>query len=149
MRTEYETEADLKREYDFRKRIEAKFKVGLYKLHQSMRMDFLMHRRMEPIAFVETKCRNNDLMQYPDLMLSANKWEAGVLWTKHASSVFDQGKLLFLIFISAFDGDWQYCYKPHHSKEIVLKHSGRTTQTRDVWDKELCVHIPTKFFKKF
>jgi hypothetical protein len=91
------------------------------------------------LGFAEYKRRHNDCNAYPDLMISATKFDRG-------KELYEAGHA-FLIFIEWDDGLFWYKYDPEH--EVFYRdESGRTRQTRDDWDIERCAHIPIRYFKR-
>lgn len=151
-RTQYETEEDLKNEERIvaklvdllKKHNEGEFKT--VKLTKEQRLDFAIMRKIyenghtheECCMVVEVKKRDGSSHRYEDLMISKSKFLAGKGEAKNGRK--------FLILIEYADGIFWFEYDDQ--KDIAIKVSGRSTQTRDKWDVEPCAHIPMHHFKR-
>jgi hypothetical protein len=111
-----------------------------FKMPDIMNMDYLIVKLDFPIrqfAVVEVKRRRHKFGDYPDLMISTIKWNAG-------KDFYNLG-FKFFILIEYDDGLYWYLYDPSH--EVKIKEGGRTIQKRDKWDEEECAHIPNAYWK--
>lgn len=113
------------------------------KLTKKARLDYALLKYSQDstgtsIAFCEVKRRKHRVNKYPDLMISASKFQQG-------QAVHLAG-FPFIIVIKFEDSTRWYRYEPSHEGRIIFKHSGRTLNTRDKFDKETCAHIPIDLF---
>jgi len=138
MRQMYESANDLKNEDDIRQFLEQGLSATLHKLPISYRLDWLVFRNGTPKAVIEFKRRKCKHLQYPDIMLSLGKWNAGLDYVQ-------KNGLAFMFVVQWDDAVGVYMYKPEHPVDI--RWGGRTVQTRDSADIEPVVHIPTNQFR--
>jgi hypothetical protein len=151
-RQQYESEHDLMNERNaiaaFLELLETRWGVDYleFKLTKEMIIDFLVIGQHEPkrFAVVEVKRRRHKFGDYPDLMISTIKWNAGIAYHNLGFK--------FFILIEYNDGLYWYCYQPIHSDvskafHVAIKEGGRTIQKRDKWDEEECAHIPIAYWK--
>ena len=111
-----------------------------YKMPEHMKIDYLIVKQDETkqFAVVEIKRRRHNFGDFPDLMISTIKWNAG--------KAFHDLGFKFFILIEYDDGLYWYCHDPSHT--ITIKEGGRTIQKRDEWDEEECAHILNAYWKR-
>lgn len=144
-RQQYETEHDLMNERvaisAFLEYFETNKGIDYfgYKMPKSMNLDYLIVKqdKVKQFAVVEIKRRRHKFGEFPDLMISAIKWNIGI--------AYHELGFKFFILIKYDDGYYWYCYDPQHT--ITIKEGGRTIQKRDEWDEEECAHIPNAYWK--
>ena len=76
----YETEEDLSKEAEFKRKIEKRFRCTCTKLHKSHGFDFIATRNGEEVALIEIKCRNIGANDYEESLVDVNKIKAGKNW---------------------------------------------------------------------
>lgn len=136
MRPLYETANDLSNEKDVCNHITSKWKLTASKLPIAYQLDYWLEGQGKR-AVAEIKCRKNEKDRFPTYMLSVHKWFEGVRYA-------DMG-IPFLLFVRFTDGIWYYLYSSTTSVDYAM--GGRSID-RDGQDKEPCVYIPLKDFKK-
>lgn len=91
------------------------------------------------IGWVEVKRRYCKFGDYPDFMMSLQKWQRCIELSKLT-------KKPFLFIIRCDNGTYIYKYDETHN--ITYTFSGRDVNTRDNRDKEPVAHIPCELFKQ-
>ena len=120
--------------------IESHFGVRLKKLPISYHIDALMEKDARGCGWIEVKRRNCTFDQYPDIMLSVLKLNAGL-------SLVNATGLPFFFAVKFNDASGLYQWSPSHILDI--RNGGRTVQTRDSADIEPVVHIPMSLFDRW
>lgn len=134
MRTQYETDKDLKNEESFCFYMKEMYGIDSFKLPKSYKADFLFRKKGKDVCVAEFKARNIRIDQYPDIIMSAQKYMT-------AKALADLAKIPFRFFIKAVDG-----YYVSKVEEFVFDYGGRTKHTRDSQDIEPVIRIPSKSF---
>ena len=135
----YETSANLSNEQSVAGLIEKRWNVKLQKLPISYKVDFCAVRGKEVVAWMEIKCRNHPAGQYPTLMLSVLKWQAGIQLHQSTSAP---------LFLVARFACGTILYAEAILTDVEVEYGGRTAQTRDSADVEPVVMIPVKAMKE-
>lgn len=150
MRPLYETEKHLEAEKAFIKDIEVRRNVRVLKLGINWKVDAICLKKNLPIAWMEIKIRQISLSTFPTIILSSKKINSGLKLCRHLwQPVLTNPKpLKFLFLIRCLDGDWftELTEEAVSQYDVTIK-GGRTSQTRDEYDIEPVVHIPTTAFK--
>jgi len=144
-RPAYETADDRTREQACADRMLSRLGEGaiLIKLNgQYSGLDRLALRPGKKPIWLEIKCRAVSREQYPTLMLSVAKWQAGVEMAEATGG-------LFVVVAAYKDGDCAYTYRREHVEQgtVRVEYGGRTLHTRDAGDVEPVVMIPKSLFK--
>ena len=130
-----ETEADLAHEQAAAERIERAWDVRAVKLSERLyQLDWAFFRNESLVGWGEYKRRGR---RYDTLLLSAAKWMKGL----HNASVSGRP---FLLFIEWPDGLYWLDAGKAEVKDICLSGNNRGQNG----DKEPCVHLDTRQFKK-
>jgi len=149
----YESEQDREEErqiiHAFLEHLQTKNDGAVYeviKLDRRHNLDYAIQKfsnngTAAEFAFVEAKRRHHQAGDFPDLMISKSKFWKGC-------RLSDLG-FNFFILIQFDNGDHFYHHRPQHESEVEFKESGRTKQTRDEWDAEVCAHIPIQLFTPY
>ena len=134
----FENEETKKREKALGDIVAEKWKSQLQKVSIKYHVDCLVMRNDTPLAWVELRCRNNDMLQYPTLMLSLAK----VQGAKRLKE--DTGLPVFLVV------EWTDAIRYTNLAEcdFTLGFGGRN-QMRDWQDQEPVCHIPIDQFQEF
>lgn len=134
----FENEETKKREKALGDIVAEKWKSQLQKVSIKYHVDCLVMRNDTPMAWVELRCRNNDMLQYPTLMLSLAK----VQGAKRLKE--DTGLPVFLVV------EWNDAIRYTNLAEcdFTLGFGGRN-QMRDWQDQEPVCHIPIDQFQEF
>ena len=140
MRPMYETQEQITNEEKVRLFLEERMKGKLHKLPISYRLDWILFKDGKAKAVVEYKRRKCSMNQYPDIMLSLGKWNAGLDYKI-------KNGMKFVFVVQFTDGFAMYIHDDKHEADI--RWGGRTAQTRDSADIEPVVHIPITRFVKF
>lgn len=137
-RTYYETSATLSAEKRVAEIIEQRWKAVLHKLPISYRVDFCASREKQIVSWIEIKCRSHPAGQYPTIMLSVSKWQAGLQLHQATGVPF--------VFVAAFScGSIRYCEAI--TTDVSVEYGGRTLNRRDNEDVEPVVMIPVASMK--
>jgi len=134
----YETADHRLAEDAVRDLIAVNWRCKVEKMPISYKLDFAAVRERIVVAFLEVKCRQHRFGQYPTLMLSAAKWQAGC-------ALAETYHIPFGLVIGWQDG--VYWCRAQNDPSIRLEWGGRSTQTRDSADIEPVVHVPVGQFK--
>lgn len=134
----FENEETKKREKALGDIVAEKWKSQLQKVSIKYHVDCLVMRKDTPMAWVELRCRNNDMLQYPTLMLSLAK----VQGAKRLKE--DTGLPVFLVV------EWNDAIRYTNLAEcdFTLGFGGRN-EMRDWQDQEPVCHIPIEAFQEF
>lgn len=137
MRPVYETRQDVLNAERAAATFAARFHVNVEMEEHLARIDFKLYRNKSLVGIMEFKKRNIRYNQYPDIMLSKDKHDAGLEKAKYHGV-----KFLFLVELK--DG----LYLADITKKFPSHMGGRTVQTRDSRDIEEVVDIPMYEFKE-
>ena len=134
----YENHATKAKEQALGEIVAGKWKCTLQKVSIKYHVDCLAMRGDTPLAWVELRCRNNDMLQYPTLMLSLAK----VQGAKRLEQ--DTGLPVFLVV------EWEDAMRFTNLTEadFTLGFGGRNDM-RDWQDQEPVCHIPLDQFQEF
>jgi hypothetical protein len=134
----YESQNDLSNEKDVANYLADKWSCVFKKLPISYNVDWLLINNSEtPKAFAELKCRNNESIKYPTLLLSLSKWMKGKELGKELN-------IPFIVIVRWTDGVYFHIAGKH---EVTYGFGGRRDRN-DAQDVEPIVLIPTDTFKK-
>ena len=140
MRTYYENSTTLKAEKEFANYLETKWECVLQKMHSHHIIDFMLTRNNIAKAWVEVKCLNTTSNAFPCRILSLSKYMKGIEYYKTTG-------LPFIFAVSLQDGYYFYKHNEKHGNfEIIW--GGRTKDTRDKFDIEPIIKIPTVLFEE-
>lgn len=114
--------------------------AGCKLIKQPMRnfIDWIAYRDNTPVAHIEFKRRNNNRMQYPTYMVSANKW-------KNGRDIAHRDKIPFILVIQWNDG--LFYLKASDDIPVTYGTGGRQDRN-DSADIENMVYIKTSLFKQ-
>lgn len=74
----YETPESLKKEDEVAQKISAAWNTKLNKIPIKYRVDYAAERNGKIVAWIEIKCRTNDMNDYETYMLSLDKYNASI-----------------------------------------------------------------------
>lgn len=134
----YENEETKAKEQRLGEIVAAKWKCELQKVSIKYQLDCLAMRGDVPMAWVELRCRNNDMVEYPTYMISLAK----VQGAKRLEEV--TGLPAFLVvgwtdqvrFVNLAQADWSLGF-------------GGRNDMRDWQDREPVCYIPIELFQEF
>lgn len=134
----YETEETKAKEQRLGELVGAKWKCELQKVSIKYHLDCLAMRGDIPMAWVELRCRNNDMLEYPTYMISLAK----VQGAKRLEE--DTGLPAFLVvewadqvrYVNLAQVDWTLGF-------------GGMKEMRDWQDREPVCYIPIELFQEF
>jgi hypothetical protein len=134
----YENDATKAKEKALGDIVCAKWKCELQKVSIKYHVDCLALREGEAMAWVELRCRNNHVLQYPTLMISLAK----VQGAKRLQE--DTGLPVFLVV------EWNdsVMFTNLGQCDFTLGFGGRN-EIRDWQDQEPVCHIPIEQFQEF
>lgn len=118
--------------------IERWAKCKLIKQPMQKYIDWIAYRNNQPVAHIEFKRRNNNRLQYPTYMVSANKW-------KNGRDMAHKDNIPFLLFIRWNDG--LFYLKASDDIPVTYGTGGRQDRN-DAADIEQMVYINTNLFKQ-
>lgn len=138
MRPLYENEETKAKEQALGEVVCSKWQCTLQKVSIKYHVDCLAMRQDQAVAWVELRCRNNDMLQYPTLMISLAK----VQGSKRLQD--DTGLPVFLVV------EWNDTirYTNLAQCDFTLGFGGRN-EMRDWQDQEPVCHIPLDQFQEF
>lgn len=134
----YENEATKAKEQALGEYVAKKWKCDLQKVSIKYHVDCLALREGAGIAWVELRCRSNDMLQYPTLMISLAK----VQGAKRLEQ--DTGLPVFL----AVEWTDKIAFTNLAQADFTLGFGGRNDM-RDWQDQEPVCHIPLDQFQEF
>lgn len=138
-REKFETENHLQKEKDFAFKLARIWALDMRKLPARYRIDYAACSKNQIYAVVECKCRNIPSTQYDYFMMAADKFMTG----KTLASEINQ---TFIVAVRFAERDMFYRYDPRHQKYFQYSWRGRTINSRDKQDQEICVLIPMNLF---
>lgn len=136
MRPVYETAANVSAERRVATAFAAACKAQAHKTPKMYEIDWAMHRE-RLAAWVEVKCRNVVSTQYPTLILSCKKWDAGM-------RLAERFRVPFILVIGYRDGIF---FWKAEDIQLDVGHGGRSDRG-DWQDMEPVVHIPIELFTR-
>ena len=136
MRPLYENDETKAKEQALGDIVARAWKIKLQKVSIKYHVDCLAMRKDIAVAWVELRCRNNDMLQYPTFMISLAK----VQGAKRLEE--DTGLPVFLVV------EWNYAirYTNLVHCDFTLGFGGRNDM-RDWQDQEPVCHIPLEEFQ--
>lgn len=139
MRPVYESRGDLDNEQQFVEWMFTRHGAGAIKLPVSYGVDFLIQSTHDHDVWLEFKRRHHTRGTYPDVILSALKWEKGTSLARATNMAF--------VFAVQFDDVLAAAhFDPVSPWYPDVDYGGRTRNTRDSADIEPVVRIPIEQF---
>jgi len=135
MRPVYETQTNLKAEQELAAYAAFKWKCEMRKQDKFNQFDYVAIRKRKVLAFVELRCRSNELLKYPSCFITANK-----LAHAHSMNSATGLPILFLVQWSDRTGFADL------TKKYPITIGGRTDRN-DKADIEAVAEIPISEFK--
>lgn len=139
----YESETDIRNQEHVKRELERAWKYYLQPLSHHQILDYAARKpdTNEIHAFVEVKCRSFAWGDYPDVMLSASKFEK-------TQELYRTFKVRTMLVVADRNRDIRYLniQKLNDTISIPLEYGGRTRNTRDSGDIEMIVRFPIPYF---
>ena len=140
-RKHYESKEDRRNEEQIVKVLSERLNASAVKLKKHERLDFILYRHMtappQCVGITEVKRRSGRGLRFPEWFIAEQKWSAGVAESR-------KKRIPFFILFEWDEGIFEYRYTP--GDEFRTEIAGRTKQTRDEYDVELMVYIPSERF---
>lgn len=134
----YETQLDKTREAAAIQLAASRWRASPVKLPMQYRIDYALMRDDRIAALAEVKCRDVDASQYPSLMLSLAKWQAGI-------ALAGLLRVPFIIVASYADGARFVKVNELDAAAVTFGFGGRNDRN-DEQDMEPVVYIPASCF---
>lgn len=136
-RPQYETDPDRRRELEFSRTVEEKFKCSFRKMPMQYGMDFAMFHQKGLVGYGEVKVRTNPVRQYPTYMLSMKKVHC-------ANALHDLSGVPCFLFVRWTDR-WGSVELNKIAGSVEVANGGRTDRG-DPQDVEPVAYIPLSLF---